>query len=487
MSTDGKLLIVSNRLPIVVENIAGQRRAVPASGGLVTALTSLLKQSHTTWVGWPGPSVEEQEASALAQLASQEDCRFIPVFLTSEEEAKFYYGFSNEIVWPLFHDLQSRCNFDPSYWGTYKCVNRKYATTIKEITNGGEFVWVHDYHLLLLAEQLRSMNVDSNVAYFHHIPFPSPDIFAKMPWRSELLGAMLRFNALGFQTSRDFRNFVRCLRRFLSNDVRISSGVKEAIIETKNGRVFAGTFPISIDFQEFASQASSPEVSALVDSLRCNIKAAHLLLGVDRLDYTKGIPERLRAFELLLEQSRDLWHKVTLVQIVVPSREDIPRYRELKDEVERLVTSINGRFTQNGWVPIQYVYGRLGRTELLAYYRAAQIALITPLKDGMNLVAKEFCAAQIHNDGTLILSEFAGAAAQLKKWALLVNPNDIKGVAAAINRSLMFSRTERQIRMRSMRRSIAKENVAAWANTFRKAAAKQSEVPPLAAACGISG
>lgn len=484
---DGKLLIVSNRLPIVVENVAGQKRAEPASGGLVTALTSLVKQSHATWIGWPGPSVGEQEASALAQLALQKNWRLVPVFLTSEEEAKFYYGFSNEIVWPLFHDFQSRCNFDPSYWGTYKCVNRKYAAIVKKNVNGGEFVWVHDYHLLLLAEELRSMNVESNVAYFHHIPFPSSDIFAKMPWRAELLGAMLRFNALGFQTSRDLQNFVRCLRQFLSNDVRISSGLKEVIIETKNGRVFAGTFPISIDFYEFASEASSPEVSYLADSLRCNIKGVHLLLGVDRLDYTKGIPERLRAFELLLEQSRDLWHKVSLVQIVVPSREDIPRYRELKDEVERLVTSINGRFTQNGWVPIQYVYRRLPRTELLAYYRAAQIALITPLKDGMNLVAKEFCAAQIHNDGTLILSEFAGAAAQLKNWALLVNPNDTKGVVAAIKRSLMLSRTERQIRMRSMRRSIAKENVAAWADTFRRAAAKHSEITPLSAACGISG
>jgi trehalose 6-phosphate synthase len=430
--------------------------------------------------------VEAQEASALAQVASQEKCRFVPVFLTSEEEAKFYYGFSNEIVWPLFHDLQSRCNFDPSYWGTYQCVNRKYATIVKEIANGGEFVWVHDYHLLLLGEQLRSMNVDCNLAYFHHIPFPSPDIFAKMPWRSELLAAMLRFNALGFQTSRDLQNFVRCLRRFLSNDVRISSGVKQVNIETRNGIVFAGTFPISIDFQEFASQASSPEVCALAESLRCNIKGAHLLLGVDRLDYTKGIPERLRAFELLLEQSSDFHHKVTLVQIVVPSREDIPKYRELKEEVERLVTSINGRFTQNGWVPIQYVYRRLSRTELLAYYRAAQIALITPLKDGMNLVAKEFCAAQIHNDGALILSEFAGASAQLKNWALLVNPNDIEAVTAAISRALMFSRQERQIRMRGMRRSIAKEDVAAWATAFRNAAAGQSEGRILAAGCGKS-
>ncbi|HEY2231873.1 MAG TPA: trehalose-6-phosphate synthase, partial [Candidatus Angelobacter sp.] len=397
MSAQKKLMIVSNRLPCVVENINGRMRLAPASGGLITALTSVLKNKETIWIGWPGPDAEERETAALIQGASLENCRFVPVFLSSVEQTKFYYGFSNEILWPLFHDLQSRCNFDPCYWGIYRRANKKYAAAVSEHVHETDYVWVHDYHLMLIAEELRTLGVSQTLAYFHHIPFPSPDIFAKLPWRSDLLRAILRFDVLGFQTGRDLRNFVRCLRRFLPGEARINSKRKQVTFESNHGLVTAGVFPISIDFQEFSIRASSPEVTEMAVALRQNINASHCLLGVDRLDYTKGIPERLRAFELLLEQSRELHRKVTLVQVVVPSREDIPKYQELKQEVERLVTSINGRFTRDGWVPIHYVYRRLNRDELLAHYKAADIALVTPLKDGMNLVAKEFCAAQNGN------------------------------------------------------------------------------------------
>jgi trehalose 6-phosphate synthase len=482
MSAQKKLMIVSNRLPCVVENINGRMRLAPASGGLITALTSVLKNKETIWIGWPGPDAEEQETAALIQGASLENCRFVPVFLSSVEQTKFYYGFSNEILWPLFHDLQSRCNFDPCYWGIYRRANKKYAAAVSEHVHETDYVWVHDYHLMLIAEELRTLGVSQTLAYFHHIPFPSPDIFAKLPWRSDLLRAMLRFDVLGFQTGRDLRNFVRCFRRFLPGEARINSRGKWVTFESNNGLVTAGAFPISIDFQEFSTRASSAEVTGVAVALRQNINANHCLLGVDRLDYTKGIPERLRAFELLLEQSRELHRKVTLVQVVVPSREDIPKYQELKQEVERLVTSINGRFTRDGWVPIHYVYRRLNRDELLAHYKAADIALVTPLKDGMNLVAKEFCAAQNGNEGVLIVSEFAGAAQQLKAGALVVNPNDLEGVANAIRRAIMFSRAERLCRMRAMRRSIAKENVSAWAEAFCDAVSSYAteSVEPLA-------
>jgi trehalose 6-phosphate synthase len=466
MSAQKKLMIVSNRLPCVVENINGRMRLAPASGGLITALTSVLKNKETIWIGWPGPDAEERETAALIQGASLENCRFVPVFLSSVEQTKFYYGFSNEILWPLFHDLQSRCNFDPCYWGIYRRANKKYAAAVSEHVHETDYVWVHDYHLMLIAEELRTLGVSQTLAYFHHIPFPSPDIFAKLPWRSDLLRAILRFDVLGFQTGRDLRNFVRCLRRFLPGEARINSRRKQVTFESNHGLVTAGVFPISIDFQEFSIRASSPEVTEMAVALRQNINASHCLLGVDRLDYTKGIPERLRAFELLLEQTPDLHRKATLVQVVVPSREDIPKYQELKQEVERLVTSINGRFTRDGWVPIHYVYRRLNRDELLAHYKAADIALITPLKDGMNLVAKEFCAAQNGNEGVLIVSEFAGAAQQLRTGALVVNPNDLDGVANAIRRAMMFSQTERLCRMRTMRRSIARENVSTWAESF---------------------
>ena len=486
MSTRKKLMIVSNRLPCVFEKVNGNIRVEPASGGLITAMTSILRNKETIWIGWPGTDVEESDIASLVQGASPEECRFVPVYLSSVEQAKFYHGFSNEILWPLFHDLQSRCNFAPCYWAIYRQVNKKYAMAVLQNADEADYVWVHDYHLMLMAEELRNLGVNRTLAYFHHIPFPSPDIFAKLPWRSELLRAMLHFNVLGFQTSSDLRNFVRCLRRFASVEARIDSEGKRVTLKTNHGVGSAGAFPISIDFQEFSTRAASKEVTRMAVELRQNINVHHCVLGVDRLDYTKGIPERLRAFELLLDQSLELHRKVTLVQVVVPSREDIPKYQELKQEIERLVTSINGRFTRDGWVPIHYVYRRLNRDELLAHYKAADIALVTPLKDGMNLVAKEFCAAQNGNEGVLIVSEFAGAAQQLKIGALVVNPNDLDGVASAIRCAMMFSRTERLCRMRTMRRSIARENVSAWAESFCNAVnscAAEGEEP---FACGVS-
>ena len=486
MSAGKKLIIVSNRLPCSFEKVNGNIRVEPASGGLITAMTSILRNKETIWIGWPGSDAEESEVAALIQGASPGNCRLVPVCLSSVEQAKFYHGFSNEILWPLFHDLQSRCNFAPCYWAIYRQVNKKYAMAVLQNADESDYVWVHDYHLLLMAEELRKLGVTRTLAYFHHIPFPSPDIFAKLPWRSEMLRAMLHFNVLGFQTSSDLRNFVRCLRRFASGDTRINSEGKRVILETNHGVVSAGAFPISIDFQEFSTRAASTGVTRMAVELRQNINVHHCVLGVDRLDYTKGIPERLRAFELLLDQSLELHRKVTLVQVVVPSREDIPKYQELKQEVERLVAWIDGRFTRDGWVPIHYVYRRLDRDELLAHYKAADIALVTPLKDGMNLVAKEFCVAQNGNEGVLILSEFAGAAQQLKIGALLVNPNDLDGVASAIRRAMTFSRTERLCRMRTMRRSIARENVSAWAESFCNAVnscAAEGEDP---FACAVS-
>jgi trehalose 6-phosphate synthase len=232
VSAQKKLMIVSNRLPCVVDSVNGSRRVERSSGGLITALTSVLKNKETIWIGWPGPGAEEQELAALIQGASSENCFFVPVFLSAVEQAKFYYGFSNEILWPLFHDLQSRCNFAPCYWGIYRHVNKKYATAISEHVHESQYVWVHDYHLMLIAEELRNIGVSQTLAYFHHIPFPSPDIFAKLPWRSDLLRAMLRFDVVGFQTGRDLRNFVRCFRRFLPGEARINSRGKRVMFES---------------------------------------------------------------------------------------------------------------------------------------------------------------------------------------------------------------------------------------------------------------
>lgn len=316
------------------------------------------------------------------------------------------------------------------------------------------------------------MGVESRIGFFLHTPFPPLDIFVKLPWRSQILRALLEYDLIGFQTLHDRRNFVQCIRTLMKDIVLQGKGlILTSLIGDREVRI--GSFPISIDYDAFAKQATTREVSEKAGQLHEVLPNRHLILGVDRLDYTKGIPERLKAFRNALTRFPDLHQKVTLIQVVVPSRTDIPKYYELKVEIERLVSEINGQFTQPGWVPIHYLFRSLKRKELLAYYRAADIALVTPLKDGMNLVAKEYCASSVWGDGVLILSEFAGAAAQLQKGALLVNPYDMEGVAEAIYRAVTMSKEERRSRMRKLRRSIREHDVLGWVDAFLRAGLAQ--------------
>jgi trehalose 6-phosphate synthase len=383
---------------------------------------------------------------------------------------EFYHGFSNEIIWPLFHDLQSLCNFEPSYWRTYKDVNRRFAETVLETSGAGDFIWVHDYHLMNVAAELRALGCRSRVGFFLHTPFPPPDIYSKLPWRLALLHALLQYDLVGLQTMRDRRNFIQCLRE-LVNDVTIQ-GKGQVVTVTAQGRTLrVGSFPISVDYNAFMRQAATEEVAQRAQELHRLLPKRKLVLGVDRLDYTKGIPNRLQAFRAALERHPGLRERMSLIQVVVPSREDIPQYHELKTRIEQLVGQINGSFVRpGGWVPVWYVYGSLHRLDLLAYYRAADIALITPFKDGMNLVAKEYCACSIEEECVLILSEFAGAAAQLQNGALLVNPYDIEGVADTLYRAFTMTDEERRTRMRRMRRSIRESDIFWWVDGFLRAA-----------------
>jgi len=396
-------------------------------------------------------------------------CMLKPVVLTEEELNQYYLGFSNEIIWPLFHDFPSRCNFDPAYWDMYQAVNRKFAQVIAQNARANDYISVQDYHLMLVAKELRGMGVESNVGFFLHIPFPPPDIFIKMPWRSQVLEALLEYDLVGFQTMRDRNNFIHCVEA-LTKGIHHDARRQVSTIAMPNREIRIGSFPISIDFNEFARQAADRVVAERARELYEAIPNCQIILGVDRLDYSKGIPQKLRAFRSALERFDDLHGKVALVQIVVPSREDIAEYQELKTEIEGLVSEINGKFTQPGWVPIHYMFRSLDRSELLAYYRAADIALVTPLKDGMNLVAKEYCAANTDRNGVLILSEFAGAATQLRRNSLLVNPYDIEGVANAIHRAYNMSANERRIRMRRLRKSIRKHDIFWWVDSFLRAA-----------------
>jgi len=469
------LTIVSNRLPCVVECNDGKWSVRSATGGLVSALAPVLRERGGTWIGWSG-AVESDDVDVEPLLAEGRDERGFDlrsVCITAEDRDNFYAGFSNEIIWPLFHSLDEGCNFDPAYWKAYTRVNRKFAETVREVASReGSFLWIHDYHLMLLADRLRAMGVSERLGFFLHIPFPPLDIFLKLPWRFQLIRAMMAYDTIGFQTLRDRRNFTQCVRA-LQHDVSISGRGRLRTMITPNRRVRVGAFPISIDYRAFAKDATSAEVETHVANIRAELAGRKMLLGLDRLDYTKGITPRLKAFRLLLERSPDLHGKVRFVQVVVPSRTDIPSYRHQKEAIEELVGEINGRFSTPGWVPIHYTYRSLSRVELLANYRAADVALVTPLNDGMNLVAKEYCAANIDEGGVLVLSEFAGAAAEMHGGAVLVNPYDVEGTADAIVQAINMPGEERRERMSCLRRIIRQNDIGRWVDQFLSASAAE--------------
>ncbi|MHC1744532.1 MAG: trehalose-6-phosphate synthase [Syntrophobacteraceae bacterium] len=470
-----RLAVVSNRLPIVVnENKEGNWSISPGSGGLVTALGPVLRDRGGLWIGWLGnSSTELHDASFLRNLlsrgAAETGYTLKAVDLSEEEVQKYYFGFSNEILWPLFHDLPTRCNFDPGYWEFYHSVNRKFAAAVQKHTGEEDYVWIHDYQLALVASELKKLGAVRNTGFFLHIPFPPLDVFLRLPWRFQILDALMQHDLIGFQTGRDRRNFIGCLRALTRGGVRVFGRGQVCRVVTPEREVLVGAFPISIDFNEFAKAASTAEVDRQVGEIRANLPRRQLILGIDRLDYTKGIPNRLHALRNALERYPALRRRITLIQVVVPSRETIKEYDRLKEEIERLVGEINGQYSEVGWTPISYMFRSLTRSELAAYYRACEMALVTPLKDGMNLVAKEYCASRTKEDGTLILSEFAGAAAQLHHGALLVNPYDVRGVADAIHRASRMGPQEIHTRMKGLRRSIRKQDIFGWVNSFLRA------------------
>ena len=460
-----KLVLVSNRIPITFTTEGGKLKGVPSSGGLVSALEPLLKDHGGIWVGSGGTEDTPQIREILEQASGDSPYQYAPLFLTEEEQSNFYEGFSNEIIWPLFHDLQSRCNFDPRYWEFYERVNRKFADAVEKASGPDDLIWIHDYQLMKVGKTLRCRRPGARLAFFLHIPFPSPDIFAKLPWRQQILEDLLAHDLIGVQTGRDQRNLVACIRSFVPS-VKISGRGESRVVVGQGGRTHIEAFPISIDFRSFAEQSTSAAVLERTAQIKAKTHDIQITVGIDRLDYTKGIPERLKAFGYFLRNYPEFHRKVELIQIVVPSREGIPRYDQLKREVERLVTHVNGEFSEPGWVPINYIYRSVPRDELIAIYRAADVALITSLKDGMNLVAKEYCAAKTEVNGVLVLSEFAGAAPELRIGAILVNPYDEVGVAAALKQALEMKPEERRRRMLRLRHQIRQADILTWRDRF---------------------
>jgi len=462
MQLSGKrLLVVSNRLPVVIIRDDDRWKVEPGSGGLITALSPVIRENRGIWVGWPGCGPQAPALSLLQEYSEELDYELKPVILTDKEVQKFYRGFSNQTIWPLFHDLLGYCNFDAEQWNSYVDVNRRFAETIAGLIEPNSFIWIHDYQLMLVGHFLREMNIDRQVSFFLHIPFPSRDLFRRLPWKHEVLQSLLEYDHIGFQTQHDRRNFIQCVKAFIP-EATVKTYKRESVVSYGNRTIKLGHYPISIDFDEFNEGAKTKEAADAAWFVHENVTSRILVLGLDRLDYSKGIPERFLAFERMLEKYPEVQGNISLIQIVIPSRLRVPEYRDLKESLDMIAGRINSRFSRHGWIPIHYMFRSLDRTQLLGHYRACEIALITPLRDGMNLVAKEYCASSVDNNGVLILSEFAGAAEQLAKGAIMVNPYDLEGTADAIYTAYIMDAEERRRRMRTLRAEVRRNDVKRW-------------------------
>lgn len=469
----GRFLVVSNRLPVTMTSNDNKWEAKSPSGGLVNALDPVLKNRGGFWVGWPG-TCEEVKMSVLKEIlgpiSKKNGYRFMPVLLTKKDIEEYYHGFSNSVLWPLFHDFQSRCDFLPEYWEGYIRANEKFAKVVHGHASENDFIWVNDYQLIPLGSMLLNKNPDLRSSFFLHIPFPSLDVFMKLPWRKEILYQLTCYSLVCFQTQRDRRNFIECVRVFYPGATVYGRG---HVIKVRiDDRAFlAGSMPISIDYRRYSSLGSSGPVVKRAKQIKDEIYTEKMMIGVDRLDYSKGIPQKLKGFDKCLQEHPELREKLTLFQLVIPSRDTINEYRELRNEIELLISEINGKYSTTRWTPVIWRHGSLPETELYAAYRAADIAIVTSLKDGMNLVCKEYCASKGRKGGVLILSEFTGAAIQLSKGAVLVNPYDVCDVSESIYRAFMMDEEEQKARMKSMREAIRRQDVFWWVDNFLRAAA----------------
>lgn len=453
-----RTIIVSNRLPLKVLEEDGKITYQPSEGGLATGLSSVYKQGNNVWIGWPGVNIKDEQVKAEAVSALQAQ-NMLPVFLTKEEINLYYEGFSNEILWPLFHYFSQHTIYKSSYWEAYKNVNQKFCDAILEILSPDDQLWIHDYQLMLVPKMLRDASPDVSIGFFLHIPFPSFEVFRMVPWRQEILDGVLGADLVGFHTYDDMRHFLSAVSRicYYSNQQgRILKGRRTVV---------ADSFPIGIDYDKYANQASDPVTLSKEVEFQTSLGGQKLILSIDRLDYSKGIATRLVVFDLFLEKHPEYLGKVSLLMLVVPSRDKVGKYKDLKEEVDLLVGRINGKYGKVDWTPVHYFYRSLPFDELSALYRMADVAMVTPLRDGMNLVCKEFVASKLDQTGVLILSEMAGASKELSD-AIIVNPNDKHEVAAALYQALTMPEDEQKKHMSVMQETIRKFNIHHWVQLF---------------------
>lgn len=460
--TDGRdLVMVSNRLPVDRVTAAdGTKTWRTSPGGLVTAVEPIVSELGCVWVGWAGSAGEHVEPFNEASM------RLVPVDLDDDDIAEYYEGFSNATLWPLYHDVVARPEFHREWWERYKLINERFAARAAEEAPEGAIVWVHDYQLQLVPKLLRERRPDLTIAFFLHIPFPPGQLFAQMPWRRRIVEGLLGADVIGFQQVQDAANFRAAAERY----GRVQSLGNTLMVQADDGsparQVVAQEFPISIDADAFSQLAKRDEVKARAEQIRSEIGAGRrMMLGVDRLDYTKGIPHRIKAYgELLADGDVDA-DETVLVQVASPSREQVEAYQRLRDDVEGSVGRINGAFGSIKHAPVVYLHQSFDRAEMAALYLAADALVVTPLRDGMNLVAKEYVACRNDEQGVLVLSEFAGAADELRD-ALLVNPHDIDGLKASFLRALHMPLDEQKRRMHALRQQVFESNVTRWVDAF---------------------
>ncbi|WP_024355523.1 bifunctional alpha,alpha-trehalose-phosphate synthase (UDP-forming)/trehalose-phosphatase [Leucobacter chironomi] len=461
MTGGRELVMVSNRLPVdrVVE-ADGSTSWRTSPGGLVTAVAPIVEQLGCLWVGWVGAADETLDPFEIGSM------RLAPVELSEDDVELYYEGFSNGTLWPLYHDVIARPDFHRVWWDRYQRVNQRFAERVAQHAAQGAIVWVHDYQLQLVPAMLRELRPDLTIAFFLHIPFPPSRLFAQLPWRKRVVEGLLGADVIGFQQVTDAVAFRMTAERFTRVPALGNTIVVPGTAEQHSRTVLAQEFPISIDAAAFAEVAARPEVQERSRQIRAELgNPKTVMLGVDRLDYTKGIRHRLKAFDELLGDGEIDADDVVLVQVASPSRERVDAYRQLRDEVELTAGRINGEHGSIGHAPLVYLHRGYTRDEMVALYLAADVLLVTPLRDGMNLVAKEYVACRTDEQGVLVLSEFAGAADELRD-ALLVNPHDIEGLKAAVVRAVHMPREEQRRRMRSLRRTVYDNDVAHWATGY---------------------
>lgn len=452
-----RIIIIANRLPVKIEREKEGFSIVRSEGGLATGLGSLETDSEILWVGWPGIFTDDENEKREITKTLLE-MNFHPVFLSSDHIENYYEGYSNSTIWPLCHYFYSFIDYQKVYWETYQEVNRLFCLETIPLIEKNDIVWVQDYQLMLLPKMIRFEKPDANIGYFHHIPFPSYELFRVLPEREEMLEGLLGSDLIGFHTHDYMRHFISAIYRVLDLNCTLDE------INLEDRIVHIDAFPMGINFSQYNNAPTLPPVKKISEELRRKLGDETIILSVDRLDYSKGILHRLQGFSQFLEHHPEYHEKVSLVMVVVPSRDKVGIYAGLKTKIDQTISEINGRYSKLGWTPIHYFYRSFSFEELIAMYDIAEIALVTPLRDGMNLVAKEYLATK-NNNGILILSEMAGAAIELQD-AIIINPNDSDEIEGAILEALTMPDQQKQKSLFTMQKRLAKQSVKKWANDF---------------------